>query len=503
METQATTINTSSFADMVDRAYRQEQGLQGNRGTLESVITSHFAQMSAKNHLWKRDTFRMLLLHLYNESCFTILRSSEYIAVLANISSFGHKKVRDIQGWKKQSFVPEEQLASLIRHCFAKYPTPEFLENAFATDNKVQMYWYIQLGRGDSVLTLSGFPVAFTNKMAHAFRLTPPAYTVAQAIRRAQALGYGATAKRAEVIAWSALADRFESEYFWSIVLQFVVKVEEDITLDKLQVVLEYLEMLRAQQPDMKMKGRTWEALLRQAEEWHAEMAKKREAEGYEQWNRVPIADFYKEEDEVTYCIVQLTSSEQLYEEGYEMSHCVADYTDDCADGSTSIFSLRKYVIGTDGFERMATIKVYPDSKLIAEAKGKYNEMPTETQDRLIKEWAAKENLIPDYDYDDGFYQPVPPQEPQRVEPPQVIEYMNRFAARIERPALIGEHNHYALPPRRRENNDNTSVLLFVKLAFFMLIFLSRACNHKPEPGYKVITTENSRLILKQIGGHK
>ncbi|AXG73894.1 hypothetical protein DVK85_06420 [Flavobacterium arcticum] len=469
MEPQITTMNTSSFTAMVDRAYGKEQELQGNRGTLESVITTHFAQMSAKNHLWKRDTFRMLLLHLYNESCFTILRSPDYIAVLANISSFGDKTVKDIQGWEKESFVPEEQLASLIKHCFAKYPTPEFLENVFASDNKIHMYWYVQLGRGDSVLTLSGFPVAFTNKMAHAFRLTPATYTVAQAIRRAQALGYGATAKRADVIAWSALADSFEAEYFWSTVVHFVVKVNEDVTIDKLQVVLEYLEMFRAQQPNMDMKGRTWEALLRQAEEWHTEMAKKRDAEGYEQWKRVAIADFYKEEDEVTYYIIQLINSVQLYEEGYEMSHCVADYTYDCANGSTAIFSLRKYAIGAAEFERMVTIEVSPASREIVEAKGKYNEMPTQTQDKLIMEWAAKEKLKPEYEYYDGFYEP-----PVNPAPQPAIQLPRQM------PRVAIDERYYVPPRYRQEDNDGTEALLLIgkiilyiilSVIFMMLVF--------------------------------
>ena len=326
------------------------------------------------------------------------------------------------------------------------------------------MYWYVQLGRGESVLALSGFPVTFTNKMAHAFRLTPPSYTVPQAIRRAQALGYGATDKRADVIAWSALADSFEHEDFRSAVLRFVVKAEEDVTLDKLQVVLEYLETLRAQQPDMNMKGRTWDALVRQAEEWHAEMAKRREAEGYLQWDSADIADFYKEEDEVAYCIVQLTNSEHLYEEGYEMSHCVADYTHDCADGSTSIFSLRKYVVGTDGFERMATIEVYPESKLIAEAKGKYNEMPTEAVDKLIREWAAKENLTPDYDYDDGYYEPVPPQPAQQP---------------VHQPAPYNYEQRYVPPGLRNESSSGDEIpWYYIKIILWIALVILRNCTN-------------------------
>ncbi|QYJ68976.1 PcfJ domain-containing protein [Flavobacterium litorale] len=408
MEKQITVMSKTAFAKMVERAYTTPPLLQGNKGTLASVITSHFAQMSLQNNVWKRDTFRALLLQLHAEGCFTLLKNPGFIAVLANISAFGNKTVRDIQGWKKETAVPEAQLASLIRYSFAKYPVPEFLEHVFNTDKKVHMYWYIQLGRGDSVLALSGFPVSYTSSMAHWFRLTPPTYTVPQAIRRAQALGYGATTERAEVIAWSVLANGFENEVFWAKVVQFVAKVKEEVSLDKLQVVLEHLEALRVQQPDINMKGRTWDALLRQAEMWKAEMVKRNDAAGYMQWKPAEITDFYKAEGNVVYRTVQLTSSEALYEEGYEMNHCIAEFTDDCALGEAAIFSLRAYnsnATDTD-FRRILTIEVCLKTNDILEAKGKYNEMPTQEEDKLVKEWAAKEKLTFSCEYYDGFYEP-------------------------------------------------------------------------------------------------
>lgn len=89
-------MSKSAFIEMVESAYSITPTLQGNKGTIESVINSHFAQMSTKNNVWKRDTFRTLLLHLYTQRHFTILKNPGYIEVLANISAFGNKTVRDI-----------------------------------------------------------------------------------------------------------------------------------------------------------------------------------------------------------------------------------------------------------------------------------------------------------------------------------------------------------------------------------------------------------------------
>src|SRR5690606_21934106 len=100
-------------------------------GTLESVLRVHFSKMSAQNHLWKRDTFRELLLALYAKKCYAVLRNPAYIEVLANMSAFGNKKVREINHWKKDSLTAHGQLASMIRYCFALYEVPEFMEPVF------------------------------------------------------------------------------------------------------------------------------------------------------------------------------------------------------------------------------------------------------------------------------------------------------------------------------------------------------------------------------------
>ena len=148
----ATAKNGTGFAAMVEHMYYEQPSLQGNRGTIKSVISSHFAQMSAQNHGWKRDTFRKLLLLMHSKKCYAVLRNPGFIEVLANISAFGNKMVRPAHGWVKDSLTAEGQLASLLRHCFAKFEVPEFMEYIFAGDNKVHMHWYIQLGKRPGIL---------------------------------------------------------------------------------------------------------------------------------------------------------------------------------------------------------------------------------------------------------------------------------------------------------------------------------------------------------------
>lgn len=401
METQAVVYKSKAakFEALVEEAYRDQNAFQGFEGTLESVVKVHFSRMSTQNHVWKRDTFRQLLLTMYAKKCYAVLRNPSYIEVLANIAAFGNKTVRDIDSWTKDSLVAEGQLKSLIRHCFAKYEVPAFMENVFAGDRKVHMLWYIQLGRGDSLQQLGAFPIKLTARVAHEFRLTPKDYTVAQAIRRAQAIGFGANAERAEAIAWSSLSASFEHEDFYSTVVRFVVNVEQQVRFDVLQDVLEYIAAKREENAAFSMKGRTWDALVRQSAEWHTEMAKRREAEGYCQWKPAPIANYTVADEGCVIKIIQLTSSEALYEEGYEMSHCVADYYESCEEGRSAIFSVRKFTEGQDNYETLATVEVVLENMEIVEAKARFNEIICETSHAVIAEWAFRERLSKDYDY--------------------------------------------------------------------------------------------------------
>jgi hypothetical protein len=481
METQAIAIvNTNraaKFEAMVESAYREQNTFAGFEGTLESVIKVHFSRMSTQNHTWKRDAFRQLLLTMYAKKCYAVLRNPSYIEVLANISAFGNKTVNCIESWTKDSLTAEGQLKSVIRHCFAKYEVPAFMENVFSGESKVHMLWYIQMGRGDSVQQLSGFPVAFTGRMAHEFRQTPKDYSIGQAIRRAQAIGFGAAAEKAEVIAWSSLSRGFEQEDFYSTVVQFVVNVEEKVAFDVLQNVLEYIKAMREENIAVSMKGRTWTALARQSAEWHVEMAKKREAEGRSQWTPAPIANYVVVDGDCTIKIVQLLTSEALYEEGAEMVHCVADYESACKDGVTAIFSVRKFTKGQAWYDNLATVEVDLENMEIIQAKARFNEMICETSYAIIGEWAIREKLAKDYDYCTPQELAEIRQANEALQAARIREQqMNNYAAAEQR-RIAEPYRPYNAYADNWGGGDGTEIAKIVLIIIKILIIVAKCSN--------------------------
>lgn len=436
METQTTMamaaaeLRGTGFVALVNRAFKQPQQILEKQNTIESVICYHFSTMSAVNHTWKRETFRSVLLHLYSEGCYTLLKSPDFIEVLANMSAFGKMMVRSVDSWKKESFVAEDQLRSFIKHCFTNYDVPQFMENAFGGENKVHMLWYIQLGRGDSVQKLSGFPVEFTKRMAHEFRNIKRALTIPRAIRMAQALGFGATNERAELIAWSALSESFDSEAFRTELLKFFAVAEGDIRLDLFQITIDYLFYMKAENEAFTMKGRIWDVLYIQALGWHRDMLKKKAAESNNQWKPADIGNFCMEEDEARFVITQLTSSEALYDEGEEMEHCVADYVYQCSVGESAIFSLRKFTKGDEFYETLATIEVLPNEKEVIQAKAKYNDMISQEAHDVIVKWAKQEGLSLQYDCYMPEPEPIPQPLPRAQE--RVVQLPQRQGQRYE-----------------------------------------------------------------------
>ena len=90
------------------------------------------------------------------------------------------------------------------------------------------------------------------------------------------------------------------------------------------------------------------------------------------------------------YIIKQIKRTNELFNEGEFLHHCVYTYRKYCMDGITFIFSLRKIDENTDEFP-LITIEVV--SNVIRQIKGKFNRLPTEMENHIIRSWAQENHL--------------------------------------------------------------------------------------------------------------
>jgi hypothetical protein len=74
------------------------------------------------------------------------------------------------------------------------------------------------------------------------------------------------------------------------------------------------------------------------------------------------------------------------------MHHCIAGYDEDCKDGVSTIFSLRK-TIDNEMSTPLATIEVGLSEMTIIEAKAKFNQEPDNKSLELIDLWAKNSEI--------------------------------------------------------------------------------------------------------------
>ncbi len=415
-------IEKGSYVKLVERIYNEKNQPTRYKGTIESMLREFFSKTSKKRHIWKRDVFKKLLIQLYNQKCYALLRNYNNVEVLHNISGFGDRIKRDIEGWRKDSIEEAELLSSIIKYCFALYETPKFLEQSFFINNKKQMLWYIQLGKGKSVKSLPNMPINLTVKMAHEFRNITCIMSVNAALRYAQALGFGASTKTAKIIAFSRLSIfREAQEDFWTSVVQFFSK-EENLNTNELNEVVDYLAYKYRENQSYSIKNRTLDVLLNQTQEWHRNVYLKEKGDVFS-WKSSGIKHLRIEENvegkTVVYKTEELLNSGDLYDEGNEMQHCVSEYAEDCDEGRCSIFSLRREVEG-EPMKRLATVEIELPSFEIVQAKAKCNQEIDSKSVELINLWISNSQVRRKREM--GYERPYQPQNQERTAHARLIE---------------------------------------------------------------------------------
>jgi hypothetical protein len=350
-----------------------------------------------------------LLVHLFKNNCTDILEKEQYAIVLFNLFVTSQSWIRPIGEWKRNSHNPEKQIASLLRHLFAKYETPAFLDSMWYEEStlKTYLFAYIDIAQGKNVRQCSGFPVVMSKRMAHEFMQTPAHYTIKEAIRRAQVLSLGGDENLAYYVCRSRLGNNsFYEDDFWFSVIRFFAQQE---LFDNRHVpeMIDYIYFMRFEDrrlvdgrmlrgnPNYSMKGRTAIKLLEQSQAWHRNAGYQPKVD-YE-WDKIGFSEKDwvegEEDKQKIYFITELNSSRLLREEGKEMRHCVYSYARQCAAKQSAIFSLRLFKGEFNPLERLATIEVNLRDLRVVQIRGKCNAKVNNQAVRFITDWATENRL--------------------------------------------------------------------------------------------------------------
>jgi hypothetical protein len=370
--------------------------------------------------------FLCLLLHLH--AC-----RVDFFGITSVIAEFGHREgnsfvdalvllsayrqswLRPYDAWKPRTHNTRRQFASLLRHLFVQYDMPLFFDSVWfagptakGVDRRAA---YLHVGGGGSVRDCD-LPIRLTKRMAHYFNQAPSDVTFEKAVRWGQILGLGADERLARAILPTRLGESFDHDNFWVTVIEWFILHP---MLDRVHVgpIIDYLYHQRflsdpclapgnqadspTPRPNLTMKGRTPESLLRNVNQWHRRLASDN-AHQVGQWVPTGIDGFEFIEGSETsgssklWTIRELLSAQALIAEGRQLHHCVATYRSSCVRGQCSIWTME--VETNKGRTKSLTLEVRNQQRLICQARGKANRTPTEKERGVLRRWAAQAGLV-------------------------------------------------------------------------------------------------------------
>lgn len=359
-----------------------------------------------------------LIVHCRRRARFLTGRdAAAYLTAMVALSAYRQQWIRAPEEWVPRSHSAYKQFHSLVRHLVARYEVPTFMNTAWLegldSAGVVHQNWFMHVAKGQNIRTAEGLPVPLTKKQAHWYLQTPDDFDVRTAFRWAQIRDMGGDERLVRSLCATWVANNFADEAFWLTVFRWLV---EHPMLDRVHhgPIIDYLHDQRfvsavpnprahlagqprliPVQPNLTMKGRTPEALLRAVRQWHRALGRQETQESFA-WDPSGFAPLVHEEGSAeaprVFTTTELLNTRDLNEEGRAMKHCVGTYASSCASGNTSIWSLQ--VAEPWGQKaRLLTLEVCRVTRQIVQARRKQNRMPSPKEIFILQRWASAEGL--------------------------------------------------------------------------------------------------------------
>ena len=331
-----------------------------------------------------------------------------YTVGLQTLWYFNNYWIKDYKDWKPTSKNVRKQFSSIVRYLLTDYEIPVFMDEAWFVeprnnDNKSLYYdrtnnldWFLRLCEGKNIRKLDKLPIELTKKQAHNFIQAPNDYSIDEAFRYGQILGWGGDKRLVECVNVKTPVVQTggygaEPNNFWDPLIRMFIN---NPMLDP-HVYGELVDYVRAEKNENRgfsFKHRTADSLLRRSEEWHNQI-RKTQGKNFVEWEAdKEIKPLYQEEgipgkkSHRIWSIEQLMNSKELAAEGKAMRHCVRSYTSSCKAGRCTIWSLKNMEA------RCVTLEVNK-AFTIVQAKGLANRSMNAVEKRIVETWAAKNHL--------------------------------------------------------------------------------------------------------------
>jgi hypothetical protein len=260
----------------------------------------------------------------------------------------------------------------LLRHLFFRFPVPEFLLQAWASDNHwpdrdLYRGWCVLLGQGASLKKAGRrFGWSIPDGFEHAMFMVPRMITFPDGVRWAEILRLGGTVDDARRLSTSlnwfdpvrpSDPSRLRQEvvdpagYFLASrslgreVIAWMVRYRTEMADEDVAMISGWVGHMRYELNRLglafHMRGRTPASAARMARQYQAQIER-----GYGETDEkttwpVRGLGLEVEVDGIPWEFVELCSQVELNAEGRDLHHCVGSYASRCVQGSRAIVSMR------------------------------------------------------------------------------------------------------------------------------------------------------------------
>ncbi len=218
-------------------------------------------------------------------------------ALLA-LSAHRRDWIRPLRDWRWPSHNTDRQFRGLVRHLIARYDVPAFLDAAWldglTADSVKSQGWYKHIASGRNIRTAPGLPFPLTRMQAHHFLRAPDDFDIPSAFRWAIIVDLGGDERLVRSILATRVGTSLQVDEFWLSVFRFFAA---NPMLDPSHhgPIVNFLRHQKFEpsvpnpiadrpgqpalipaQPNLCMKGRTPESVLRAMREWHRSLAQGR-----------------------------------------------------------------------------------------------------------------------------------------------------------------------------------------------------------------------------------
>jgi hypothetical protein len=332
---------------------------------------------------------------------------------MLNTLGIDHLAIRALDEYQPRSYNLDRQLASLINHLFVRYPVPGFLvETCMKWERNRPFYdwqslykeWFVTTAQGGSLR--KAMKGVLSSKEVVLF-LKAPYREVHENVWWAK-LRYAGIPE----LITRTLLDKIFNHYFFDDpdgrlheVLYFYANHHAEMDRRTVGDLADFIRYKLANDFEFRFKGRTVASMVELTARWHVLLQKAKLGSTIE-WEGLNFGIWEVTEKCQRHRVVELLSNKELMNEGRKLRHCVYTYGGWCAQGRSSIFSLRSYNLNKTGqlddegqhilheseYAR-ATIEVSRSLMEVVQFRTLLNAAPNDDQRRLLNRWAGEKGV--------------------------------------------------------------------------------------------------------------